>query len=213
MPYHRFLNWAKRMFRLRKNLRLGIYGPPNTGKTTLANRIITDFVGAASWSVSDIPHETRHVQNMSEVVLKSPSGKKLEIDLFDMPGISTREDLHTDAFDEFINSGMSESEACLRLWEATEGIAESVKFMKRIDSAIVVLDSTKSPYTKVNALILGVLRANNVKVIIAANKVDLPNADPHAIRKALSKLPVVEISCTEGTNLDGLYEAVAQHLR
>lgn len=202
-----------RMFRLRRNVRLGIYGPPNTGKTSLANRIITDFVGAASWSVSEVPHETRSVQNVSEVVLKSPSGRKLEIDLFDMPGICTREGLHTDAFDEFLKSGMSESEACLRLMEATEGIAESIRFMRKIDSAIVVLDSTKSPYTKVNALILGVLKANNVKVVVAANKVDLPHADPHAIRKALPNLPVVEISCTNGTNIDKLYETVSEHLR
>ncbi|MBD3387975.1 MAG: GTP-binding protein [Candidatus Altiarchaeales archaeon] len=213
MPHRRFLRWIKRMFQLRKNVRVGIYGPPNSGKTSLANKIIVDFVGGAGWKVSDIRHETRRIQQMEEVVLKSPSGKKLEIDLFDMPGISTKKGLHTDAFEEFISSGIDEKEARKRLMEATNGIASAVRFMRMIDSAIVVLDSTESPYTKVNSLLLGVLKSNNVKVIVAANKIDLPHSDPGRVKKALQKMPVVPISCKEGTNLDQLYEAIAEHLR
>ena len=53
MPVHRFFNWAKQFFGHKKTVRLGIYGPPNTGKTSLANRIIADFVGGAGWRVSD----------------------------------------------------------------------------------------------------------------------------------------------------------------
>jgi len=211
MPYRLFVKWVRRMFSGKKNVRIGIYGPPNTGKTSLANRVITDFVGGAGWNVSETPHETRSIQVMSEVILKSKSGKTLTIDLYDMPGLSTKQELHTDAFDEFLKTGMSESEAVLRLMEATEGIAASVRAMKKIDSAIVVLDSTESPYTKVNALLLGVLKANDVKIIVAANKIDLPHANPDLIRRALPDLPVVPISCIKNKHIEDLYEAVAKH--
>ncbi|MFH1403685.1 MAG: GTP-binding protein [Candidatus Altiarchaeota archaeon] len=212
MPHRRFIRWLSRMLRFKKNLRVGIYGPPNSGKTSLANRIITDCIGGAGWAISDIPHETRHVHGMEEVVLESGKSK-LMIDLFDMPGISSREELHTDYFDEFLSASMNEDEARLRLLEATEGIAESVRWMKRIDSAIVVLDSTKNPYTKVNALLLGILKAYNVNMIVAANKIDLDDAKPDQIEKAMVRYPVVRVSAKEGTNMDELYKAISQHLR
>ena len=211
MPYRRLLRWITGLFRLKKSIKIGIYGPPNSGKTSLANRIISDFVGSGEWKVSPIPHETRRVQSMREVVLRS-GGKTLTIDLFDMPGITTRDELHSDYFDEFILSGMNEDEAKKRLDEATEGIKEAVSHMRRIDGAVVVLDSTKNPYNRVNALLLGVLRANNVKVIVAANKIDLSEADAGKVRRALHKYPVVEISCTDGTNMEKLYESIIEHM-
>jgi GTP-binding protein Era len=212
MPHRRFLRWLTRMLRFKKNLRVGIYGPPNSGKTSLANRVIADCIGGAGWAVSTIPHETRHVYGMDEIVLKHGK-RKLTIDLFDMPGISTKEELHTDCFDEFLKASINEEEATLRLMEATEGIAESIRWMRKIDSAIVILDSRLNPYTKVNALLLGILKAHGVNTIIAANKIDLSEAKPERIEKAMHKYPVVRISATEGTNMDKLYEAVYEHLR
>lgn len=43
----------------KKHAKIGIYGPPNVGKTTLANRILRDWTGDIMGSVSEIPHETR----------------------------------------------------------------------------------------------------------------------------------------------------------
>ena len=43
----------------KKHARIGIYGPPNAGKTTLANRIARDFTGETVGSASPVPHETR----------------------------------------------------------------------------------------------------------------------------------------------------------
>ena len=212
MPYRGLFNWIIGLFRLKKSVRLGIYGPPNTGKTSLANRIISDFVGKGGWAVSGIPHETRHVQSMKEVVLKT-GGKKLTIDLFDMPGITNKEELHSDYFDEFILNGMNDHEAEKRLEEATEGIKEAVSYMKKVDGAIVVLDATENPYNKVNALLLGVLRANNVKVIVAANKIDLKEANVERIRRAMRRYPIVEISCTKGINMEKLYESIVHHIK
>ena len=84
--------------------------------------------------------------------------------------------------------------------------------MRKIDSAIVVLDSTQNPYTKINALLFGVLNANKVDIIVAANKTDLPGANPEVIRRALPMLHVVDVSCASGRNIDRLYAAVAEHL-
>ena len=54
-------SWLKNFFK-KKRARIGIYGPPNAGKTTLANRIIRDWTGDAMGSVSPIPHETRRAR-------------------------------------------------------------------------------------------------------------------------------------------------------
>ncbi|HDI73587.1 MAG TPA: hypothetical protein ENF57_01085, partial [Candidatus Korarchaeota archaeon] len=50
-----------KLFRKKKRIVLGIYGPVNSGKTTLANRICMDFVGEKLGTVSRVPHETRSV--------------------------------------------------------------------------------------------------------------------------------------------------------
>jgi GTPase len=201
-----------RMFSMRKNVRLGIYGPPNTGKTSLANRIITDFVGGGDWDVSPLPHTTRKMQSFKEIILRSDSGKTLEIDMFDMPGIQSHRGLHTDALEEFKVAGMSDEQATKILLEATDGIAEAVRWMKKMDSAIVVLDSTQPPHTRVNALLLGILKANNVRVVVVANKTDLPDAKPDEIKAALPNYPVVDLSIKDGTNMYKLYEAITYHL-
>ena len=57
-------NFIKRMignmFAKKKNIKLGIYGPPNAGKTTLANRVCQDWLGKRMGSVSkkSIPNTT-----------------------------------------------------------------------------------------------------------------------------------------------------------
>ena len=37
-----FYKFFKNIFRKKKHIKLGLYGPPNGGKTTLANRICQD---------------------------------------------------------------------------------------------------------------------------------------------------------------------------
>jgi len=57
-----------RRFFKKKRTRIGIYGPPNAGKTTLANRIARDWTGDAVGPVSEIPHETRRARKRSRTV-------------------------------------------------------------------------------------------------------------------------------------------------
>ena len=63
MPVKIFRNFFRRIFsgifRNKREIRMGFYGPPNVGKTSLANRICKDFTGEDMGSVSKIPHETR----------------------------------------------------------------------------------------------------------------------------------------------------------
>ena len=56
-----YLNKLSQLFRSRKKIKLGLYGPPNSGKSTLANRICKDWIGEDLSSVSKIPHETRNI--------------------------------------------------------------------------------------------------------------------------------------------------------
>ena len=58
-----FVNkFLRNLFGKKKHIKLGLYGPPNAGKTTLANRICQDWLGEEMGTVSNIPHETREIQ-------------------------------------------------------------------------------------------------------------------------------------------------------
>lgn len=88
-------NFFKRIFnnifKNKKNIKLGFYGPPNAGKTSLANRICKDFTGEEIGTVSKIPHETRSVQFKEKVEIEY-KGKKMTFKMIDTPGIATRID-------------------------------------------------------------------------------------------------------------------------
>lgn len=80
--------WIRRVFK-RKASRIGIYGPPNAGKTTLANKILMDFTGETIGVVSNIPHETRRVRRREGVTIKG-DGYSVTLDVVDTPGLATK---------------------------------------------------------------------------------------------------------------------------
>lgn len=207
MPWKRLVGWFKKIFGKRKIVRLGFYGPTNAGKTTLANKIAVDWTGEPVGKVSEIPHETREVQKKERVVVRA-GGKKLIINILDMPGIATKID-----FEEFVKHGMSIEEAQQRAKEATKGVIEAIKWLENVDTALVIMDATRDPYTQVNITIIGNLEARGIPVIIVANKIDLKKSDPGRIREAFPQHPVIEISGKTGENVNKLYEAIQKHSR
>ncbi|MHC1567714.1 MAG: Era-like GTP-binding protein [Candidatus Syntropharchaeia archaeon] len=196
--------WIKKIFR-KKTARIGIYGPPNAGKTTLANRIIRDWSGDAMGPVSEIPHETRRARRREGVVINANSSKVI-IDIVDTPGLATKIDFH-----DFMKYGLSEEEAKRRAKEATEGVIEAIKWLEDLDGVILVMDSTEDPFTQVNVVLIGNMEARNLPLVIAANKIDLPESLPARIQNAFPQHPVVPISALEGDNIETLYEAIAEH--
>ena len=206
MPFGRLLRFFRRLFGKRKVIKLGFYGPPNSGKTTLANKISLDWTGEPLGKVSEIPHETREVQKKERVIIHLRKNKKLIMNLLDMPGIATKID-----YEDFIKFGMKKEEARQRAKEATKGVIEAIKWLEKVDTALVVLDSTKDPYTQVNITIIGNLEARGIPVILVANKIDLKKAKPEWIEEAFPQHPVVKISALKGKNLDKLYEAIDKY--
>ncbi|ODS35004.1 MAG: GTP-binding protein [Candidatus Altiarchaeales archaeon WOR_SM1_86-2] len=200
------INWFRRkIFRKRKVIRLGLYGPPNAGKTTLANKISMDWTGEPVGKVSEIPHETRSVQKKEKIII-STGKNKIEMNLLDMPGIATKVD-----FEEFVSHGMSVEEAQQRAKEATAGVIEAIKWLEHVDTALVVMDSTRDPYTQVNITIIGNLVARDIPIIIVANKLDLEDAKPERVMEAFPQHHVVEISALEGEHIEELYDAIAKY--
>ena len=194
------------LFGVERDISLGIYGPPNAGKSTLANQISLDLLGEELGNVSEVPHETREVKKKEKAVLEM-DGKEITMNLLDMPGISTKVD-----FKEFKKYGLEEDDAKNRAKEATQGIVEAIKWLDDVDACLVVFDSTKDPYTQVNVTVIGNLEAKNIPILIVANKIDLDGSDPESVRDAFPQHPVVEVSAKEGRNIDKLYKEIMHHL-
>lgn len=194
--------WFRKFFR-KKKARIGIYGPPNAGKTTLANRIVRDWSGEVMGPVSPIPHETRRARRREGVTIEA-NGSSVTLDIIDTPGLATKIDFH-----DFMAYGLGEEESKRRAKEATEGVIEAIKWLEDLDGVILVMDSTQDPYTQVNVTVIGNMEARRLPLVIAANKIDLPNSSPGRIRSAFPQHPLVPISALEGQNIDLLYEEIA----
>ncbi|APH38787.1 Era-like GTP-binding protein [Methanohalophilus halophilus] len=198
-----FTGFLKKLLN-KKSARIGIYGPPNAGKTTLANRILRDWTGDAMGSVSNVAHETRRARRREGVTIKG-NGNSLSLDIIDTPGLATKIDFH-----EFMEQGMSEAESKRRAKEATEGVIEAVKWLENLDGIILVMDATEDPFTQVNVTVIGNMEARGLPLLIAANKIDREDSSPSTIREAFPQHPLVAISALEGKNIDTLYEEIAK---
>ncbi len=218
-----FSRWIMALFFRKKAVKIGIYGPPNAGKTTLANRIIHTFVDEnEDVGVStEVPHETRRVVRRGEVQIdltaiplqnpttSNPNAKrnkaKLKLDVVDTPGLATKID-----FRDFMAYGLEEEEAKRRAKEATEGVIEAIKWLDDIDGVLLLMDSTEDPYTQTNVVIIGNMEARRIPVIIAANKMDLPDSAPQRIKNAFPQHHVIPISALKGDNMELLYGEMAK---
>ena len=201
----KFSSFLSRFFK-KKRTRIGIYGPPNAGKTTLANRIARDWTGDAVGPVSEIPHETRRARRKEDILISGANGATLTIDIVDTPGVTTRIDYH-----EFMEFGLDKDEAVIRAREATEGVAEAMHWLREdIDGVIYMLDSTLDPFMQVNIMMVGIIESRKLPVIIVANKIDLPQASPARIRSAFPQHPVIPVSGLEGKNVEDLYETMIE---
>jgi GTP-binding protein Era len=190
------------LFKKKGHVKLGLYGPPNGGKTTLANKICKDWLGEDMGSVSNVAHETREIQIKEQINIKS-GGKELSFNLVDTPGIATKID-----YEDFVKTGMKEKDAKKRAKEATKGVIDSIKWLDEMDVVVVVLDATKDPYSQVNVTIIGNLQARKIPVLLVANKTDLKKADIKKIESAFPQYSIVGISAKYGDNIDDFYKAL-----
>ena len=199
-------NFFKRVFKglykKKREIKLGFYGPPNSGKTSLVNRICKDFTGEEIGKVSKIPHETRKVQFKEKVDIEY-KGKKMTFKVIDTPGIATKID-----YEDFLKYKMKEKEAKERAKTATQGIVESIKWLDDMDIVVVVLDALENPYNQVNITIIGNLIARKIPVLVVANKIDLKKADIKKVEAAFPEYDVVGISAKYGKNFEEFYESL-----
>jgi GTPase len=190
------------VFKKKDNLKIGFYGPPNAGKTSLANLLCKDWTGEELGTVSEIPHETRQVQFKEKVEIEH-KGKKMVLKIVDTPGIATKID-----YEDFLDFGIAKQEAKKRAKEATQGIIEAIKWLDDMDAVVIVLDSSENPYSQVNLTIIGNLLARKIPVLVVANKIDLRKSNVKKIEAAFPEYPVVGISARKATNMNEFYDAL-----
>ena len=199
-------NFFKRIFssifKNRKDIKLGFYGPPNAGKTSLANRICKDFTGEEMGSISKIPHETRKIQFKEKVEIDY-KGKTMTFKMADTPGIATKID-----YEDFLKYRVNKKDAKKRAREATEGVIESIKWLDDMEIVVIVIDASENPYNQVNITLLGNLVARKIPVLIVANKIDLKKANIKKIESAFPDYEVVGISAKYGKNIEEFYESI-----
>lgn len=197
-----FRRMINNIFAKKSTIKLGIYGPPNAGKTTLANRICQDWLGERMGSVSKIPHETRNVQVKEQVTIKYDD-KEMTFNIIDTPGIATKID-----YEDFMNFKMKTKQAKERAKEATKGVIEAIKWLDDVDVCVVVLDATLNPYSQVNVTIIGNLAARKIPVLIVANKIDLRKSNVRRVENAFPQYDVVGLSAHKGKNMEEFYESL-----
>ena len=202
-----FTDIFNRLLGKNKILKIGFYGHPNSGKTTLANRMTNDWIGKPIGTVSEVPHETRRVYRQEHVTLKH-DGMELNFDIIDTPGIATKID-----YTNFLEFGLSEEEAKERAKEATKGIIEAIKWLDDVTGVLLVIDATEDPLTQANITIMGNLEARKIPFIIVANKIDLEESAPEKINSVFPQHTVVPISALHGENTDVLYQKMVDQFK
>jgi small GTP-binding protein len=197
---------TNKLFSTPEPKRIGIYGPPNAGKTTLANRIARDWTGDAIGPESHIPHETRRARRKENVEIKR-NGNTVSIDIVDTPGVATKVD-----YEEFMEFDMEKEDAVRRSREATEGVAEAMHWLREdVDGVVYVLDSTDDPFTQVNTMLIGIIESRDLPALIFANKIDLDDANVKRIEDAFPQHETVELSALEGDNMEEVYDKIAEY--
>jgi len=202
-----FTKFFSQFFGKKKKVKLGLYGPPNSGKTSLANKICKDWLGEEMGAVSHIPHETREVFVKEHLTIKK-NGKQLNFNLVDTPGIATKID-----YEDFMKFKLNAPQARKRAKEATKGVIDAIRWLDDMDCVLVVLDSTVNPYSQVNITILGNLAARKIPVLIVANKTDLKKANINKISSAFPQYKVVGVSALKGHNFDLFYKELFEVAR
>lgn len=184
--------------------RIGIYGPPNSGKSTLANQICQDWTGEPLSTEGAVPHETRRAQKQEDVTIEHDDNE-VTIDIVDTPGVATE----VDAAD-FAEFEMDEDSSQRRAREATEGIAEAMHWLREdVDGVIYMMDATEDPFMQVNTMLLGIIESHNMPAVVLANKIDLEEADAQRIADAFPQHTTVPVSAKEAEGMDDVYQHVA----
>jgi GTPase len=206
--FKKFLGNLKLIFRKNKEFSLGLYGAPNSGKTTLANKILADILGeeAPQFTTSNIEHETREVEEVKNLKWEK-TGKRINFDLIDTPGIATKID-----FEDFVKKGMKKKAAKDRAKEATKGVIESIKWMDNVDCVLIVIDSSKNPYNQVNITTVANFVAKKKKMIIVANKCDLKTSKVDKIKLVFPEYKVVKVSALKGEGIEKLYNTIIKEV-
>ncbi|MBV1767199.1 MAG: 50S ribosome-binding GTPase [Methanobacterium sp.] len=202
-----FMRFLNKLLRRDEKLKIGLYGHPNSGKTTLANTMSQDWLGKPIGLVSNIPHETRSVYRQERVSIKQ-DGVELDFDIIDTPGIATKVD-----YKNFLEFGLSEDEAKDRAKEATKGIIEAIKWLDDVTGVLLVMDATRDPLTQANITIIGSLEARKIPFVIVANKIDMEESNPDRIVSVFPQHTVVPISALHGENTGELYMSMVRKFK
>lgn len=186
--------------------KVGVYGPPNAGKTTFTKQLIEDWTEQQTddLSASEVPHETRKAEKR-QVDMTTEHGT-VSFEIVDTPGVSTSVN-----YEEFVKHDIDKEKAVQRSQEATEGVAEAMHWLREdIEGVVYVIDSTEDPFTQVNTMLVGLIESRDLPVVILANKKDKEDANTERVRNAFPQHPTVPVSALNGDNMEAAYSQITE---
>jgi len=202
------LQLFKRFLSRQKEFNMGIYGPANVGKTTLANKISMDFLGEKVGSVSNIPHETTEVIFKKGIELAAEKdGKKVRVNLADTPGLTTKINLT-----DFKGYGLNKKQMEERRQKAAMGVIDAIKWLDKMDIALFMLDASRDAEYE-NIILLENFKLRKIPFIVVANKMDLKKASVNKIREKYPEHQIVGISAKKGHNMNEFYKSVMKTVK
>ncbi|CAL4325045.1 GTPase Der [Buchnera aphidicola (Periphyllus testudinaceus)] len=147
-------NNQKKIKKFKNIIKISVIGRPNSGKSTLINRLIKDNSRLITSNISGTTQDT---------ILVSTFDNNIKYNFFDTPGIRKKSKIKNFIEKEFIK--------------------KTLKTLKKVDITLLVIDATEKIISNQDLILSNLIFKNGCSMIVLVNKWDLLNKSEKIIFK------------------------------